>query len=120
MSEYKKYIESLPKKELVDLICGTDDEAPLLIRDEPVYSRPQILWSLMKTKQLTLEKAEPIVEEMMNRIHGHKWDLIFYYDYFRFDVKKPSFNAFAAVLFLALIGACWSVYTFISLIISLF
>lgn len=124
LSDYAKYIKSLDKSELVNLIIGTDEKPPLLTRDEPKYSRPQILWamnSLYKKAdgkfiegEVGFSETESFVENIMNEIEGMKWDKFYNYDYLRFDVKKPSLYCVVIILLLALIGGIYSVWLIIS------
>lgn len=124
LSDYAKYIKSLDKPELVKLIIGTDDKPPLLTKDEPRYSRPRILWALIKAKEnypelIDFDKQENLIYEMMNKIEGMKWDKFYNYDYLRFDVKKPSLYWVIFILLSALIGAVYSSWIIISLLIKL-
>lgn len=119
LSEYNKYIKSLDKSELVNLIIGTNSKPPLLTRDEPKYSRPQILWALNKLRNLTnkevsFDYTEQQVDALMNIIEGMKWDKFYNYDYLRFDVKKPSLYWAMIILLLALIGGIYSAWVIIS------
>lgn len=97
MSEYKKHIEKLSREELIELIVGDDSKPPLLTRNEPTYSRPQILWGFnkfMKEDNLIQQdfgEAEQVVYQVLNNIEGLMWTSFYNYDYLRFDIKKPSF-----------------------------
>lgn len=117
---YKEYIEGLSKKELQHLILGSDGVPPILTRDEPLYSRPQLIWSIMKIKKISLEQAENLVTEIINEIHQHKWDIIFNYDYVRFDLKKPGFWYFISINFLGLLGLFFILRFFFNIIAPIF
>lgn len=101
---YKEYIESLNKKQLVELICGNDKKPPLLTRNEPKYSRSQLIWGLIKSRKISLEEAEEITEGVMNKIEGYKWDKFYNYDYFRLDIRKPGCFYIGLFLFFGFIG----------------
>ena len=114
MSEYKEYIDSISKKELKELIIGTKEIPPLLTRDEPTYSRPQLIWAMNKLYKeangkfvegkIGFKESEDFVKDIMNTIERMPWDKFYNYDYLRFDVKKPSLYYVIGILIFALIG----------------
>jgi len=116
MKNYNKYISSLSKKELVELIVGTNEKPPLLLPDEPKFSRPQLIWAMLKLKGWNLNSVELEVNYIINKIQGHKWDLLYNYNYLRFDVKKPSLYVVLILLIFSLFGIImmfWLIYNLI-------
>ena len=108
MIKYKEYIESLPKQELIDLIVGTEEIAPLLTRNEPTYSRPQITWGinkLNKERKVGLEYTQDDVLKILSNIERLRYDKFFNYDYFTFEIRKPSFWVFTVMFLCSIIGA---------------
>lgn len=103
-SSYREFISRLPKEELVDIICGSDSVPPILTRDEPKFSRPQLIWGIKIVCNLNFKDSEAMAENIINKIVGHKWDLLYNYDYFRFDIKKPGFWVSVLILFFSLYG----------------
>ena len=122
MSEYKEYIDSLSKKELKELIIGTKEIPPLLTRDEPTYSRPQITWGLnkfMKEDKLIQQdfgECEQVVYAIMNNIERLKWTSFYNYDYLRFDIKKPSFYWVILILLFSLVGITYTIFNIVKFI----
>ena len=120
-SEYAKFISELSKPELVDLIIGTRESTPIITRNEPTYSRPQILWALNKLSvQDNFQDNDKFVDEIMNKIEGMKWDKFYNYDYLRFDVKKPSLYWASIIVLLALIGLIYTTSVIFGFVINLF
>ena len=120
---YKKYIESLTKEELIEKILGSDYHPPLLTRNEPTYSRPQILWGIKKCydeseKKVSLEEADEFVDDIMNKIEGYKWDSFYNYDWIRFDIRKPSFYWVSVISILSMIGIIYTIWAVVSFIIN--
>jgi hypothetical protein len=113
MGSYRDYIETLHKKQLVNLICGDDEDPPILTRNEPTYSRPQIIWALMRVQKMDLEEAEAVTESLINKLEGFQWDKLYNYDWARFDVKKPGFRMVLIIMVLASIGAVFGVITLV-------
>lgn len=119
MTEYKKYIESLTKEELVDLIVGTEDIAPLLTRDEPTYSRPQITWGinkLNKERKVGLEYTQDDVLKILNYIERMSYENFYIYNYFTFELRKPSILVVILILCLSLVGFIFVADMFINLV----
>jgi hypothetical protein len=114
MKDYKKYLMAKTKKELVDLIAGDDINAPILTRDEPKYTRPQLLWA-MNNITGEFESAEEMINKLMNELEGFEWDKFYNYNYLRFDIKKPGFYIMLGILFFALLGVITLVISIIDL-----
>lgn len=121
MNSYKKYLEDMEKDQLIEMIGGNDHEPPILTRDEPRYSRPQLIWALHKIRDhYTLKVNEEYAEKIIDTINQHRWDLIYNYDWIRFDIRKPGFYMFLAFSFFSIVGAAWCLYTFTINMIELF
>lgn len=125
LSDYAKYISSLSKIELIKLIIGTDNKPPLLTRNEPKYSRPQILWGLVKALEtypvkVVFDDLENLTDEIMNKIECMKWENFYNYDYIRFDIRKPSLYWVLIIFLLSLIGFVYTVWQISKFIIDLF
>lgn len=104
ITSYKEYINSLSKQELVDKIVGSEDNPPIITRDEPKYNRVQIIWAInkMKVKKIdleTLDAKDEFVDSIMNTLSGFDWKLFYNYDYIRLDVRKPGFYFFIIMVF---------------------
>lgn len=111
MTEYSKYIHSLNKEELVDLILGDENSIPALTRKEPNFNRPQLIWAINKIDRfdsIDFDDKEYIAESLINKMLGHKWDKFYNYDYIRFDIKKPSLYWVLIILMLSIIGITYS------------
>lgn len=113
---YQDWIKSHSKKQLQDLIIGEGDNPPLTTRDEPKFTRPQLIWAMSKLNKNKIKGftyTEKDVDEIISLMQGFKWDLFYNYDYVRFDIRKPSLY-----IFLILIG--FGIYGVIFTLISLF
>lgn len=91
MSEFKEYLGTLTKEELINIIIGDEDRPPILTRNEKGYSRPQMIWSLNKLNNGDFKKNENTINSMISIIEGYRWDKFYNYNYLRFDIRKPSF-----------------------------
>ena len=111
MGRYKEYLNSLSKEELITLIHGTEEFAPMLTDAEPKYTRPQILWAMNKLhEEKDFDTIEKEAEEMFDLIIGFRWDNVYSYDYFRFDIRKPAFWVFTLYMVFGGIGLSYCVF----------
>lgn len=128
---FSEHIEGLTREELIRLILGDKDTAPIkLNRDEPTFSRPQLIWAMKKYNKEYLENkeaydsvidesldcAESQVETIIQFLEGANWNSFYNYDWVRFDIKKPGFYWFLA----GLVSLCYVVAKLITFIIKLF
>jgi len=126
---FKEYLEDCSKKDLITIIIGDEKTPPIITINEPLISRPQLIWAFLKYNKAFLnnpDKFEDIEDEfhraedkadyIMEIVNGLNWNNFYNYDWIRFDIRKPGFKYFIGLLVTSVIG----IISIISFIINLF
>lgn len=114
---YRDYINSLEKDELVKLILGDDLNPPVFLNNEQLFNRNQINWAIYKINK-NVNKADEYTEEIISAIKGHKNDFIYKYDYVRFDLRKPNSLIFFTLIISGLFFIVYIVFKLLMLLLK--